>query len=255
MKSLLSAAIPARLRPYNYLKAIVDRASQGRIVGGPFRGMNYVAEAVSSAFYPKLIGTYELELHPIIDRIVRNGFKSIVDIGAAEGYYACGLAKAIPGAKVLAFEADLKARYLLNQSIERNSLQERVTVLKFCDSVALRTALHALQTPILILCDAEGHEVELLSPVDNVNLRLCSILVETHDFLLPGLTGTLSKRFESTHQIEAIHTRPRSISDFPEWALDRYARLFPYKYLDMYLNERRPEGNCWLWMQPLSSAA
>lgn len=65
----------------------------GVILSGPFKGLMYPRESVGSAWAPKLLGTYESELSPTIERIVSGGYRSVVDIGAAEGYYAVGLAK------------------------------------------------------------------------------------------------------------------------------------------------------------------
>ena len=36
----------------------------GRVLGGPFAGMAYVEDATEGALAPRLIGTYEDELHP-----------------------------------------------------------------------------------------------------------------------------------------------------------------------------------------------
>ena len=66
------------------------------VLNGPFRGMKYLSRAYCSAVLPKLLGTYECELIPAIDRLARSDADRIVDIGAAEGYYAVGLALKVP---------------------------------------------------------------------------------------------------------------------------------------------------------------
>src|SRR5438876_11547620 len=62
------------------------------VSNGSFRGMAYVPEAVGSSLLPKLIGSYEQEITPAIEEMVAKRPPRIIDIGAAEGYYAVGLA-------------------------------------------------------------------------------------------------------------------------------------------------------------------
>src|SRR5690606_30246863 len=57
----------------------------GVVLGGPFAGMRYPEKrAIGSAIYPKLLGSYEMELHPLFDRLRNQEFGSVVDIGCAE---------------------------------------------------------------------------------------------------------------------------------------------------------------------------
>ena len=59
---------------------------------GPFRGLQYIDNSVGSTLPPKLMGTYERELIWVIDEMISTEPDIIIDIGAAEGYYAVGLA-------------------------------------------------------------------------------------------------------------------------------------------------------------------
>jgi hypothetical protein len=90
-----SIAAPYRLRRVNRSYAQSNRlakrilARQGdRVQGGLFADLKLLPHAVGSALAPKLIGSYEAELHPIFDRIFRKPYKRVIDIGCAEGYYA-----------------------------------------------------------------------------------------------------------------------------------------------------------------------
>ena len=78
----------------------------GIVAGGPFQGLRYIRESVGSAWAPKMLGTYEKELWPVVDVLIRRRPRWIVDVGAAEGYYAVGLAMRLGAAQVVAFEAD-----------------------------------------------------------------------------------------------------------------------------------------------------
>ena len=63
-----------------------------------------------SSCVPKLIGSYEEEVHPIIEEIIRRRYSIVVNIGCAEGYYAVGFALRIPDAIVYAFDVDTTAQ-------------------------------------------------------------------------------------------------------------------------------------------------
>ena len=93
-------------------KGIAYRLTDGRVHRGPFRSTRYVRDSVGSAFSSKLFGTYELELWPIVSLWPGLGIEHAIDIGAAEGFYAIGIARQL-GCPVTTFEMDPVGRSLL----------------------------------------------------------------------------------------------------------------------------------------------
>src|SRR5580765_3232142 len=81
-----------------------------RILGGPFAGMEYVQFATEGSLIARLLGTYESELHPHLAALAAAGLDTVIDVGCAEGYYAVGLARAMPQVTVHAHDIDEKAR-------------------------------------------------------------------------------------------------------------------------------------------------
>ena len=62
------------------------------VKNGPMAGLKYPSfSSFGSSIFPKLVGTYENELAPIINKLNATQYKLIIDIGCAEGYYAIGL--------------------------------------------------------------------------------------------------------------------------------------------------------------------
>src|SRR5947209_5143244 len=63
------------------------------VLNGPFRGQIYSrASLLNRVSGPRLLGSYEQELHPIFGNLDPS-YEAFVDVGAAEGYYAVGMAR------------------------------------------------------------------------------------------------------------------------------------------------------------------
>lgn len=70
----------------------------------------------------KLLGTYEREVNQCIEQACALNFPLIVDIGAAEAYYAVGLAGRNPDARVIAFETEKRRKAALRQMKQLNQV-------------------------------------------------------------------------------------------------------------------------------------
>lgn len=243
---VLRSLVPAEYRPIGYLTSLARRKTGQEVRSGPFAGMRYGVSSVCSAYIPKLLGTYERELAPIIEAACSRPPQLIVDVGAAEGYYAVGLAFRNPSSRVIAFEAEAEGRACLLGMAEQNGVASRVEIRGKCEAHDLEAALKDVPSPFLI-CDVEGYEDTLLDPALSPSLRHADILVELHDFLTPGVSGLLKARFEFTHHVQLIHQEPRSWSDYPwrTWV----TTLLPASYKNWAVSEWRPVPMSWLYMK------
>src|SRR5439155_26952325 len=140
--------------------------------------------------------------------VINLNFPRIIDIGAAESYYACGLGRAMQFSKVIAFEATVRGRYFLHETVERNQLEDRVAVRGLCEVPQLAECLENSSEAVFILCDVEGYEYELLDPLRVPGMVQASLLVQTHGFLMKDLSGKLKERCESSQVIPEIRPRP-----------------------------------------------
>jgi hypothetical protein len=243
----LRRAVPARYRPIGYLDHLAQRRTGRRVRAGPFAGMRYVDISVGSCFIPKLLGTYERELAPKIEWICRHRPKLVIDVGAAEGYYAIGLALRVPQAQVVAFESDEAGQAALSAMARLNGVADRLSVRGRCQPQDLASALKGHPAPVVI-CDVEGDEEALLDLEDVPEFRDATVLVETHEFVRRGITDELCRRFAASHAIQRVWQEPRSRAEFPWRTLG--TRLLPVSYLDWAVSEWRPEPMSWLWMTP-----
>jgi hypothetical protein len=248
--TLIREILPESYRPIGYLTHLTQRRTGLRIRSGPFTGMRYGPAAAGSAYIPKLLGIYERELASIIEQVCSRLPGWIVDIGAAEGYYAVGLAIRNPQAHVVAFETEQVGRDLLRRSAQSNRVADQIEINGHCEQPDLERSLSGVQSPIVV-CDVEGHEYELLDPGKVPSLLGASVLVELHDFIRPGVSQLLRERFAPSHLIRHILQEPRSRDEFPWRTLG--TALLPSSYLDWAVSEWRPEPMSWYWMEPTCS--
>lgn len=212
-----------------------------RVWGGPFAGMEYVDVASEGALMPRLLGTYESELHPHLASIAADGLDVVIDVGCAEGYYAVGLARMLPGVTVNAHDIDEQARAACAGMAACNGVADRVVVggeFRPQDFEAFAGRR------VLVMVDAEGAEVDILQPDLAPALARMSIVVETHDVFREGALATLRSRFEATHEIVQVNTGAKQLTG-PPWLLD-------LNHLDQLLAvwEWRLRPTPWLVMRP-----
>jgi FkbM family methyltransferase len=273
--SILRKIIPAGLRPIRYLENLTRARTGGAVRQGPFIGMRYINRSVGSAFIPKLLGIYERELNEYIELSCALQFPLIVDIGAAEGYYAVGMARWNPGARVIAFEMEAHGRAALREMAGLNGVEvieagsrereagggngrdqrsdqsweqkSRVELHGKCEFGNLQATL-ASAARSLVICDVEGYEEILLVPEKIPALARATLLVEIHDCFRPGLTELIAERFAPTHHVQRIWAESRAQTDFPFTSIG--TRLMPSRYLDWAVSEWRPTRMSWLWLRP-----
>ena len=237
-----------RLVPRKYLRSerLLERVlavSGGRVMSGPFAGMKMGGCSFGSVLTAKLLGTYELELHVAVETALARSPRRVVVAGAAEGFYAIGVALRLPRAHVTAFEANPEAREALADAARTNGVADRIVVAGLCDAGGLSEAL-AGGGPSMVVCDIEGSEGVLIDPAVVPSLLDAEILVETHDFLAPGLADLLVQRFQQSHRVTRIGQRPRRLEDAPPLGVPGSIA----GALLQAMNEHRPTRNDWLYL-------
>lgn len=172
------------------------------VLTGPFAGMQYPPrEQWASCRFEKIIGAYEFEIHELLENLIKNNqqYTRIIVIGAAEGFYAVGLARAFPKAHLFAFEPTQQKTDVLKAMAELNHVTDRITVEGFCDLEKLAAMEVAGNT--LVICDVDGYEQELLNPTTVPWFDSADFIVELHDCFIPGISEEIHRRFSSSHKI------------------------------------------------------
>jgi hypothetical protein len=221
------------------------------VLNGPFKGMRYPeAASTGSTLVPKLLGSYERELHGLIAYTLNQPYTAIVDIGCAEGYYAVGLGMHLINAAIHAFDTDAGARNLCLQMARFNGVAERLVLRDLCDEQALLAL--KLGSRALVISDCEGYEAQLFTPTVAGFLSAHDVLIEVHDAHDSEVADRLRATFENTHHVMSID----SIED------RRKPRLYKLAELERYdpstrrrlLNEGRGAIMEWLFMTAKTDA-
>jgi hypothetical protein len=213
------------------LKAPALQATGGAVASGPFVGMKFTVGAAEGCFLPKLLGCYEAELHLHWAALRRERrYRTIIDIGAAEGYYAVGLARMFPEATVVARDTNAASHPLLRALAEMNGVADRIDVGGLFGHADF--APYADQ-PVLVLCDIEGAEKDLLDPAKAPELTRFDIVVEVHEGMDPTLPSLLSRRFDQTHDIIGVRDLPRTVIFPPRYqprdSIDRLVSMWEFR--------------------------
>jgi hypothetical protein len=249
LKALLRPIIPLRYRPQALFDRLVEKATGDVVCGGPFEGMEYIDEARQQfRLLPRLLGTYEIELWGPLEQAIECGYQRIVNVGAGEGYYVVGLARAIRGAEVIAFEDNSQRQDLVRRMATHNGVGDRVTVFGRCEVSDLAQAVGNGEGCLLVM-DVEGAEMVLLDPQVSAGLARCTVLVEIHDFVDDTLSSVIRSRFAPTHDIVEIDQRDRTLADFPLRTPLGTGRLLSKRYIKS-MDEGRPAQMNWFAMTP-----
>jgi hypothetical protein len=174
-----------------------------RVLAGPFKGMVLTPMTCHEHVGPHLIGTYEAELQPWWDFLLRESFSQIVDVGAKFGYYAVGLAQRLPGIPAVAFDTDPWARRALREMAAANGTTG-ISVEAYCSPDWLDANL---RERAFIICDCDGGEKDLFCSREIPALTSATLIIETHDHLVPGVSAEIVRRFTPTHTIQEVASR------------------------------------------------
>lgn len=185
------------------------------VMEGPIKGMDFLPQSAEGCHIAKLLGCYEQPLLPYIEAAIQAGYPTILNIGCAEGYYAVGMARRMPQTRVLAFDLNPKAQQVCTELVAKNGVADRVSVGALFQPQDF--AAYAGQR-VLVLCDIEGAERELLDPAQTPALAGMDLIVESHECLVPGITQLLLSRFAPTHEITRVEDNgQRQLHHAPAW--------------------------------------
>ena len=249
-KHTLPGTLRMRLKKYRgagfRTRLYLGRQPNPTVLSGPFAGLKYPAYGIGSEYFPKLLGTYELELHPALQQLSEIPFEHVVIVGAGEGYYVGGMAMLFPTATLTCFEADENGCIAVAEMAKMNQFSDRLTSRGFCKPTDLRDTMQSGESHLVIM-DVEGGKRNLLDLAAIPALVGAHILVEIHDCFEPGVSDLLRERFKHSHHCVVVPSIPRTIKDAQSLPLPEKVKrgLLPL------MDEARPAGMYWFILTPL----
>jgi hypothetical protein len=230
---------------YDKLAPQIAAACSHIVQDGPYKGMKYFGPEGVPLVDPtpttKLLGSYEEEINPWIEQIIRSGTGTVVHIGAGAGYHPVGMLTRMPDANAIVFDTLIPARKAVKQLAKQNGVHERLQLRGFCGSQGM---LEIDFSNTVVVSDCGGAELTILDPKSYPGLQSATILVETHDAFDNRITPRLRSRFSATHKIEFRHVVERDPSDYPVLI------GFPGSSASLALDEKRqrtPDGKVQAW--------
>ncbi len=207
------------------------------VLHGPFRGQVYPkASLLNRAGAPRLLGSYEQELHQIFDKL-DSRYELLIDVGAADGYYAVGMARK-SGRSVFAYETDPRESASCGEMARLNGVASQVECLSWCDEdeIVRLCAGHRC----FVLSDCEGYEYNLFGSRAVRALDRSDLVIELHDRAGESMLDVLRERFAATHRLEALSVEPRHLEDYPEAAILG-------SRAEQAIGDHRPSTQQWLY--------
>jgi hypothetical protein len=255
--------------------ATIAREAGDVVLAGPFAGMRYPRRRGDIVHAAKLVGSYERELHDSLEALIARQPALVVNVGSGDGYYAVGLARRLPGTRVVAVDPDPLAQRAARATASLNGVGAQVRDAVRVSASELGSLLAAAAEPVagpaagsvegpapgsvagpaagaglsapphaLCVADCEGFEDDLLDPARAPALRCADLIVETHDFARPGVTARLASRFAATHRVVGLEVMVRDATDYPS------LRALEPATASALLDEYRHMPQSWLVMTP-----
>lgn len=207
---------------------------------GAFSGLEFPRSAIGHSNYlsAKLAGTYEPKVLEFLETHATEN-DVLVDLGSSDGFFLTGLARSNPDLRAIGYEINSWERTTAQRLASINGVEietrERATSEELASLPAGR---------LLLLCDLEGLEEDLLDPDGAPWLSDATMVVEVHEMFRPGVSRTLAERFESTHEIDhVVAEKPDigEIAELQEW--DRQAAA-------LACHDGHDEGEGWMTFVP-----
>jgi hypothetical protein len=185
-------------------KSIIKKISPDYdILNGPFTGIKYPSIDITElTLVPKIVGSYEQQLLPVLNEIASKEYATVIDVGCAEGYYAVGLARMFPDAVIHCYDINQHDLDFCKAMANLNGLNN-LTFNNFCSPQTLIDFEYKSKS--LLFCDCEGYELELFTKEAVSALKTTDVLIEMHDVVNPIISSTLIKRFENFHDIQIFN--------------------------------------------------
>lgn len=149
---------------------------------GPFKGLRLNKETYwgRGDLANKCLGFYEFAVQKLIkESQLEKRYSTFIDIGGADGFYACGCLINGLFDKTIVYELSDIGREMINKASENNGVIDKILIKGAVNKVQL---VDDIAEGAFILCDIEGNEYSLFDRNTLLALSSCRIIIELHEF-------------------------------------------------------------------------
>ena len=226
----------------------LDHYAPGKptVLSGPFEGMCYLQGNVMGPPLPRWLGTYEAELHEVIRKTIsQKSYDIILVVGSAEGFYACGLARLLPGTPILSFETTLVSRWQQRKLLKINQIRQ----VEIRGKLEMQEFLRLVKDKkSLCLLDIEGAELDFCGAAAVPYLGRADLLVEIHASgrRSPGeVLKEIESRLNLSHRTQILNPVQRNMAEIQAQVGSRWTT----EALEQAAEEHRGFAQQWLWAE------
>ncbi len=170
---------------------------------GPFKGLKLSNGAgLASVEYAKLLGSYEREIHPFLEKLLIKKYDKVINIGCDDGYYALGFAMRMPETNVEASDTNQHALKTVSISANENRLQNQIHFSGTYTNADIDKLDGSKRYCFIV--DCEGDEKNIFARNNVLRLKNSDLLIELHLDVYPQMEKYFRELFEATHNISIV---------------------------------------------------
>lgn len=180
------------------------------VQNGLFAGMRLMFNGEGHGFLPKLLGSYEQELHPLLHQLqTQFAYQRILILRAQDGFYPVGLAKVFPSAQITVIENNAMSIQRTVELGKMNQIVNRISFLQTAEPYDIDTLL-ASSRETLIFSDCSDCPLEFWNPEQIAALKLADLLVRLPQIKSVDALKATVQPFQSSHKDQVIGVGARS---------------------------------------------
>ena len=198
----------------------LDKLFNSTIMYGPFKGLRLLNHSWwgTADRASMLLGLYEQELLTSLSDIPQK-YKTFIDLGAADGYYAVGVLRSNMFEKSYAFEISKSGQEVIKKNAENNNISEKIFIRGEADKKFYEEVPCCDIENSVLFIDIEGGEFDLLDKNIFSIFHNSIIFIELHDWFFVDGDQKLSKLRDDAKdffRISELTQGSRDPSKFPE---------------------------------------
>jgi precorrin-6B methylase 2 len=215
---------------------------------GPFKGLRITDQTWWGAqdLGAIVLGFYEMEILNIIDGFGQDAFETFIDVGAADGYYGCGMLTSGKASRSICFEMSEDGQAVIQKNWELNGCPGTLEIYGKGSSDAFQSLTDINFSKSLMLIDIEGAEFELIDRMFLQRAKGANIIIEVHHWVDGFLEKyeELLKIMDKDFHVTVVEPVDRPINSL------QLLKSFTDENRALVAAERRPCLMRFIWLQP-----